>query len=212
MLEARLAAGNGPMPAGVYIETPIEENLMLRPLSILLVASAACLGAPSAFAADPPSTAAAPAVLAAKPMATDEFLSRLAAANKLEIDSSTMAITRSKSERLKTFASQMVSDHGQAAAKMKQAVGDAKIKAPPDALDPRHQALLDDLRRKDGPAFDRAYVDAQLKGHEETVALVEGYATTGDNPQIKQFASELLPTLRMHLDNVKKLQASAGKI
>ena len=182
---------------------------MLRPLFILLVASAAaCLGAPPTFAADPPSTAAAPST---KPMATDEFLSKLAVGNKFEIDSSKVAITRSKSETLKTFASQMVSDHGQAATKMKQAVTDAKVRAPADALDARHQALLDELKKKDGPAFDQAYADAQLKDHEDAVALVEGYATTGDNPRIKQFASDLLPTLRMHLDSVKKLHASVGK-
>lgn len=182
---------------------------MLRPLSIVLAAATAvCVGAPATFAADPPSTAAAPS---AKPLMTDEFLSRLAVGNRFEIDSSKVALTKSKSENVKTFASLMVSDHGQAATKMKQAVTDAKVEAPADALDARHQALLDSLKKKDGPAFDQAYVDAQLKGHEEAVAMVETYANTGDNPKIKQLASELLPTLRMHLDNVKKLQASASK-
>jgi putative membrane protein len=182
----------------------------MRPLSILLVASATtCFGAPLTFAADPPSTAAAPSARPA--VATDAFLSKLAVGNKFEIDSSTLALSRSKSETVKTFASQMVSDHGQAAVKMKQAVTDAKLKAPGDALDARHQAMLDDLKKKDGPAFDQAYVDAQLKGHEETVAMFEAYSTTGDNPRIKQFASDLLPTLRMHLENVRKLQAKTGK-
>ena len=182
----------------------------MRPLSILLVAAlAAGFGAPASFAADPPSTAAAPSARPA--VSTDAFLSKLAVGNKFEIDSSKLAITKSKSETVKTFASQMVSDHGQAAVKMKQAITDAKIKAPADALDATHQALLDDLRKKDGPAFDQAYVDAQLKGHEETVAMFEAYAATSDNPRIKQFASDLLPTLRMHLENVKKLQASTGK-
>ena len=183
---------------------------MLRPLSILLVASAAaCLGAPATFAADPPSTAAAPSTRPA--VSTDAFLAKLSVGNKFEIDSSKLALSRSKSEIVKTFASQMVSDHGQAAVKMKQAVTDAKVKAPADAVDAKHQAMLDDLKKKDGPAFDQAYVDAQLKGHEETVAMFEAYSTTGDNPRIKQFASDLLPTLRMHLENVRKLQATTGK-
>jgi putative membrane protein len=91
---------------------------------------------------------------------------------------------------------------------MKKAVTDAKAKAPPDSLDAKHQAIYDDLKKKEGAAFDQAYVDAQMKGHVETVAMVEAYAKSGDNARIKAFASDILPTLRTHLDNVKKLHAA----
>ena len=89
---------------------------------------------------------------------------------------------------------------------MKAAVTEAKLPAPPDALDARHKAMLDDLAKKEGPAFDKAYVEAQLKGHEETVALFQAYASGGDNPRIKQFARDLLPTLQMHLEHVRKIK------
>jgi putative membrane protein len=175
---------------------------MLRPIALMIVAMTAI--APVALAADPPSTAAAsPAA-----MSTDEFLTKLAAGNKFEIDSSKLAISKSRSETVKAFANQMVTDHGQAAVKMKQAVTDAKAKAPPDQLDAKHQAIYDDLKKKDGAAFDQAYVDAQMKGHVETVAMVEAYAKGGDNARIKAFANDILPTLRSHLDHVKKLQTT----
>ena len=112
---------------------------------------------------------------------------------------------------MKGFASQMVKDHGEAAAKLKQAVTDARLKAPPDSLYAKHQAIYDGLKKKDGMAFDQAYVDAQMTGHVETVAMVEAYAKDGNNPRLKAFANEVLPTLRSHLDHVKRLQASAGK-
>jgi putative membrane protein len=178
---------------------------MLRPFALMLVALAAV--APAAFAADPPSTAAATTTAPS----TDEFLTKLAAGNKFEIDSSKLAISKSKSESVKAFANQMVTDHGKAAAKMKQAVTDAKAKAPPDSLDAKHQAIYDDLKKKDATAFDQAYVDAQMKGHVETVAMVDAYAKGGDNARIKAFASDILPTLKTHLDHVKTLQASMGK-
>jgi putative membrane protein len=180
---------------------------MLRPVTLMLVALAAA--APVAFAADPPSTASATATAPA--MSTDEFLTKLAAGNKFEIDSSKLAISKSKSETVKAFATQMVTDHGQAAAKMKQAVTDAKAKAPADSLDAKHQAIYDDLKKKDGTAFDQAYVDAQMKGHVDTVAMVDAYANSGDNARIKAFASDILPTLKSHLDQVKKLQAGMSK-
>jgi putative membrane protein len=180
---------------------------MLRPLTLVLVTLAAA--APAALAADPPSTAAASTAVQAP--ATDEFLTKLAAGNKFEIDSSKLALNKSKSETVKAFANEMVKDHGQAATKMKQAVTDAKAKAPPDQLDARHQAIYDDVKKKEGAAFDQAYVEAQAKGHAETVAMVEAYAKGGDNARIKAFANDILPTLKTHLDKVKKLQASMGK-
>jgi putative membrane protein len=180
---------------------------MLRPFAFTLIAIAAA--APPVFAADPPSTAAATATAPA--MSVDEFLGKTAAGNKFEIDSSKLAISKSKSETVKAFANEMVKDHGQAAVKMKQAVTDAKAKAPSDSLDTKHQAIYDDLKKKDGAALDQAYVDAQAKGHVETVAMVEAYAKGGDNPRIKAFASDILPTLKTHLDKVKKLQGSMGK-
>ena len=180
---------------------------MLRPFALTLIAMAAA--APPVFAADPPSTAAASATTPA--MSVDEFLGKTAVGNKFEIDSSKLAISKSKSETVKAFANEMVKDHGQAAVKMKQAVTDAKVKAPTDSLDAKHQAIYDDLKKKDDIAFDRAYVDAQMQGHVDTVAMFESYAKNGDNPRIKAFANDLLPTLRSHLDHVKKLQASMSK-
>lgn len=104
----------------------------------------------------------------------------------------------------------MVNDHGQAAVTMKQAVTDANAQAPSDSLDANHQAILDDLNKKAATAFGKAYVDAQLQGHIDAVGLVDAYAQAGDNPRLKQLASDLLPTLRGHLDHVKKLKDTRG--
>jgi putative membrane protein len=180
---------------------------MFRP--VLVMAAVLTAIAPAVLAADPPSTAAAPSV-AGPALSSDEFLSKLAVGNKFEIDSSKLAASKTHSEQVKAFATQMVSDHGQAAVQMKQAVTDAKAKAPPDSLDARHQAILDDLKKKNAAAFDKAYIDAQVQGHIDTVALVEAYAQTGDNPRLKQLASDLLPTLRGHLDHVRKLKSAMG--
>jgi Predicted outer membrane protein len=138
---------------------------------------------------------------------TADFLIKAAAGNKFEIDSSKLAMTKSKSEPVQAFAKMMIADHGDAAIKIKQAVTEAKLSAPPDALDAVHQAVLDDLAKKDGLAFDRAYIEAQLKAHQETVALFQAYADGGDNARIKQFAKDLLPALRKHLEHVQKLKS-----
>ena len=157
-----------------------------------------------AMAADPPAKQAAAPAMA--PPSTSTFLTNTVAANLFEIESSKVALTKTKSDKVKSFANLMVSDHTKAGTKFKQAVTDAKLTPPAEKLDAKHQALLDDLKKKDGTAFDTAYVKAQHDGHVETVAMFEAYAKGGDNTRLKAFANEMLPTLKMHLDQVSKLK------
>jgi putative membrane protein len=160
--------------------------------------------APAAFAADPPAKqAAAPAM--ATP-STSTFLTNTAVANLFEIESSKAALAKTKNDKIKAFANLMVTDHTGAGTKFKQAVTDAKLTPPAEKLDAKHQALLDDLKKKEGAAFDTAYVKAQYDGHVETVAMFEAYAKGGDNARMKQFANEMLPTLKAHLDQVSKIK------
>ena len=156
-----------------------------------------------AYAADPaPSIAARTGVA----VTTDAFLTQVAGGNQFEIDSSKLALTKTKSELLRAFATQMIADHSAAAIKFKHAITDAGLKVPPMGTDAKHLAIIDDLRKKDAVSFDKAYIDAQYKAHVDTVALFEAYADKGDNPRIRQFAQEMLPTLRGHLEHVSKLR------
>jgi len=179
---------------------------MTRSLACLIAAAVLTAGVP-AFA-DPPSVATASPATALSP--TDTFLVTAAGANEFEIESSKLAQTKTSSEHIKQFAGEMVNDHTLAATKMKQAVNDAKLKAPPETPDPKLAAVLTDLQHKEGADFDKAYVDAQYQAHVAAVTLFENYAQSGDNPRIKKFATEMLPTLRLHLDHVKKLKVSTG--
>jgi putative membrane protein len=180
---------------------------MTRTIFRLLACSAFPLvlaSAPAAFAADPPAKqAAAPAM--ATP-STSTFLTNTAVANLFEIESSKVALSKTKNDKVKAVANLMVTDHTGAGAKFKQAVADAKLTPPAEKLDAKHQALLDDLTKKDGAAFDTAYIKAQHDGHVETVALFDAYAKGGDNARVKQFANEMLPTLKAHLEQVSKLK------
>jgi len=166
--------------------------------------------AAAAFAADPPgkpasspatgSQAAAPAV----PATT--FIAKVAAGNRFEIDSSELALARTKSEPVKAFARRMVDDHTAAGTKFNQAISEANLTAPPARLDAAHQAIFDGLKGKDAASFDKAYIDAQYKAHVETVDLFTAYARGGDNARLKKFATELLPTLQSHLEHASKMR------
>lgn len=150
-----------------------------------------------------PSTAARPTMPAP---ATDTFLNKVVAGNTFEIESSKLALGKRPKKEVVDFANMMIKDHGEAGEKFKKAVSEAKLTAPPEAMDAKHKTLHADLARKDGADFEKAYIAAQREGHLETVALFEAYASGGDNARMKQFAQELLPTLRKHLEHVSKLK------
>jgi len=58
-----------------------------------------------------------------------------------------------------------------------------------------------------GNAFDRGFVDAQVKAHQEAIALFEKQANGGDDSELKAFAQKQLPGLRNHLKQAQDLQA-----
>lgn len=163
-----------------------------------------CGFASTAALATDPSTASAVAGTTAP--ATETFVAKTASGNLFEINSSRLALRKSKSERVRTFANMVVTDHTAARAKLNRAASDAGMTAPPEALDARQTKILDGLKTKDGEAFDKAYVDAQYKAHIDTTEMFEAYVRNGDNTRIKQFASEMLPTLQTHLDYAIKLR------
>ncbi|MBD8064429.1 DUF4142 domain-containing protein [Devosia sp. PTR5] len=154
--------------------------------------------------------AAAPSNAQVQPMnVTDptEFATMAAPSNMFEIESSKLALERATSEDVKTFAQQMIDDHSKAGEAMKAAASQDGV-TPPSELDQKHQEMLDQVSRAEGDAFDAAYVAAQVQAHDEAVALFEGFANTGENSALKQFAETTLPTLQQHREHIRTLAAN----
>jgi putative membrane protein len=71
-----------------------------------------------------------------------------------------------------------------------------------------HQALLDELRAKQGADFDRTYVDMQHKALVDALEFFKGYAAAGDNTTLKATAARVLRKLEHHLAQVSQLKAT----
>jgi putative membrane protein len=176
-------------------------------LRVVIVAALA-IATPNLTQAVAPALAADPATKqASAPVApTATFVAQAAFGTMFEIESSKLALERSKAAPVKAFAQRMVDDHSAAAVKFKEAVLEAKLAMPPDKLDAKHQAVLGELADKQGDDFDKAYIEAQYKAHVETVELFKGYAQAGEDTRMRAFAAELLPTLDAHLQHVAKMR------
>ena len=110
-------------------------------------------------------------------ISSEDFARKVAISDRMEIQSSQLALSRSPDSDTKPFAEKMVKDHQQTSAELQALVESGKLKVSlPTALDTEHQKKLDELNAKSGKDFDLAYDHMQLQAHEEAVALFEQYA------------------------------------
>ena len=135
-----------------------------------------------------------------------DCIDKAAAGGMFEVNSSKIAETKADDQSVKDFAHKMIDDHGAANAKLETIAGEQKLTVPKD-LDAKHKGDLDTLQNaKD--AVDGPYVQMQRDAHSDAVTLFESYAKDGDNAQLKTFAQETVPTLKMHQDMIEKIAST----
>lgn len=180
-----------------------------------LVGSTALLGAGAAgaFQTVEPSNASsnqtADRLAPTMPIDMKSFIDMATSAGMFEVSSSKLALERGVGGEVKSFAEQMIADHGAANAELAALV--ASMNPPmtaPTELNGKHRGMLQTLNEAGpGNPSTRAYVDAQRAAHNEAVALFTAYAANGDNAQLQAFARKHLPTLQAHLDHIRRIES-----
>ena len=131
----------------------------------------------------------------------------VANAGMTEVELSKVAKDKATSDRLKNFADMMITDHTKANDQLKQIAATKSITLPAN-LNDDSQKKLDALNKKTGKDFDKAYTDDMLEGHRKAVSKFEDGSKNLKDADLKNFATQTLPTLQMHQDSIK---AIAGK-
>lgn len=140
------------------------------------------------------------------PMKVDDkkFVKDAALGGMTEVELGKLATQKASSDAVKQFGQKMVDDHTKANDQLKEIAGKENINVP-DSLDSKHQSRINKLSKLSGPDFDKAYIKDQIKDHQSDVSDFKNEAQYGSDPNIKQFASNTLPTLQEHLSTVKDL-------
>jgi|GEM_PF-1599912 len=68
----------------------------------------------------------------------------------------------------------------------------------PTMLSPEHRTMMDKLTKLTGAAFDREYIQGQIKDHAKTASLFESQMKNGQDARLKEYATTLLPSIRKH--------------
>jgi predicted outer membrane protein len=76
----------------------------------------------------------------------------------------------------------------------------------PTKLDSTHMDMVNNLQKMQGMKFDMQYINDQIAGHKAAIEETQHEADTGNDPA-KNFAMQLMPTLKMHLQMAEDLQS-----
>ena len=137
---------------------------------------------------------------------TQEFVRKAAIANEFEIESSHLALERSRNRDVRAFAERMIEDHLTTGDRLELAIRDSRQRLRlPRALDNTHMNKLRQLERVSNRNFDQMYLQMQRDAHREAVQLFTDYRRNGADPALREFARETLPHLRDHREHVAQL-------
>lgn len=139
---------------------------------------------------------------------TDTTFARKAASGGMaEVKLGQLAQEKGSSDAVKEFGRRMEADHSKAGDQLKDVASKSNITLPTD-LDRKDQATYDRLSKLSGIAFDRAYARGMVADHRNDIADFKKEADTGTNPDLKNFASQTLPTLEDHLKQAREMEKS----
>lgn len=162
---------------------------------------------PGSPAATTPDQTATPPGTATDPRT---FFIAAASAGAFEVAASRLAQERATHAEVKAFAERMIADHGKANEELK-ALAATKNVALTDELQPVHKADLDTLATLEGAAFDQAYAQrVGVQSHMNAVTLFQQASADMQDAELKAFAERMLPALREHLDQARKLNQSVA--
>jgi putative membrane protein len=144
------------------------------------------------------------ALVQAEDSSGPHFIKESIEGNLAEVKVGGLAEQKGVSQGVKDFGAALAKDHA-AANEKAQKVAQAMGVAPPDAPGIKQKAVYTELAALSGETFDKHFVKAMVKDHQEDIAKYEKEANTGSGPAAA-YAKQILPDLRKHLRMAEQLQ------
>ncbi len=137
--------------------------------------------------------------------ASADFLVKAADGGMAEVELGQLAQGKAVNADVKSFASTMVTDHTGANTQVKSLAAARNITLPVTVSD-ENKKDMDDLAKKSGASFDKAYMDHMVDEHQSTVDLFEKASGDVKDSEVKTFIDNTLPKLKTHLESAKTIR------
>ena len=137
------------------------------------------------------------------------FIAEAAEGGLKEIQFSQLALQKSNSDQIKTYAQKMVTDHTQLNNDMQPFAQQAGI-TPPTQLKPKDQAEYDQLNKLSGDAFDKKYVQAMAKDHHKDLREFKQEEASAADPTFKSTVQNGEKVIQEHTDMIDRIAGKQG--
>lgn len=135
-----------------------------------------------------------------------EQFTRLASrSNLFDIEAARLATVRAANPDTSVFAQQVLNDQLKAQADLKVAAEEEGLPLE-NRLDGKQEQKLQDLKRREGESFDRAFYSTQKETQTSTLRLLSTYGSKGDRESLRAFAQSHYSTMRI---NFARAQSAA---
>jgi putative membrane protein len=132
-----------------------------------------------------------------------------AVADMTEAHIGQMAENQASESQVKDLAQKLIHDHTDAYQQL-AAVAVKNGDSVPAGIDVRKITAVEQLMKLKGAQFDRVFVQEEIRDHERAIAEFKREAQHGQNPDVKAYASKMIPVLEDHLRLAQAL-AKPGK-
>ncbi|MDQ2721267.1 MAG: DUF4142 domain-containing protein [Bacteroidota bacterium] len=136
---------------------------------------------------------------------TKDFANEAAAGGMMEVQLGNIAVKNGASQSVKDFGQMMVDDHTKVNNQMKDLAGKKNITLPSTVTD-KQQKEIDNLSKKTGADFDKAYVNMMVDDHKNDIAAFKKAGNKVNDADFKSFITNALPTLQKHLDAIENIK------
>jgi putative membrane protein len=113
---------------------------------------------------------------------------------------SELAVSKAKNRMVKTFAELEIAEQAAVAKAFGSKPGAA-------GLSEKHAAIVEKLQAAEGAQFDVMYIDGQIDGHEELLAIHKTYASSGDDPMARGASIVGVTGIQSHLVMLKTIKS-----
>lgn len=138
-----------------------------------------------------------------------DFLRAAARGGMVEVKLGESAASQGKDGGVQTFGKRMVEDHNHMADELK-ALAKKKDVGLPDELGEKHKTMIDDVKKKSGSDFDKAYIKMMIHDHQEDLADFRKMSNDAKDGDIRAFATKYTSMIEEHLQMARDEAKSLG--
>jgi putative membrane protein len=137
-----------------------------------------------------------------------KFIMKAIDGGMAEVEIGKLAQEKASNDKVKEIGRMLVEDHTKAGTQLQQIASQKGVDLPDEQKE--NEKKIGKLASLSGEEFDREFLKRQYKHHEQDIRQFERTAEKSDDPDLRKFAANTLPTLQKHRETIRQTAEGMG--